>query len=45
MSKQGICGIISFKNIYKTFAEMLKAEGVKNMLPFLENRARSEKLQ
>lgn len=34
---QYIYGLISFKHIYKTFEEMLRFEGVKNMLPFLEN--------
>lgn len=34
---QYVYGLISFKHIYKTFEEMLRFEGVKNMLPFLEN--------
>lgn len=34
---QYIYGIISSKHLYKTFEEMLRNEGVKNMLPFLNN--------
>jgi len=34
---QYVYGLISFKHVYKTFEEMLRFEGVKNMLPFLEN--------
>lgn len=34
---QYIYGSISFKHVYKTFREMLIFEGVKNMLPFLED--------
>lgn len=30
-------GIVTFKHEYKTFETMLKVEGVKNMLPFLDD--------
>ncbi len=36
-NNQYIYGLISFKHVYRTFREMLSFEGVKNMLPFLEN--------
>ena len=32
-----IKGIVTFKHKYITFEEMLKSEGVKNMLPFLND--------
>ncbi|MBR1735121.1 MAG: ASCH domain-containing protein [Alphaproteobacteria bacterium] len=32
-----IKGIVTFKHRYTTFDEMLKSEGVKNMLPFLND--------
>lgn len=32
-----IKGIVIFKHEYSTFEEMLKSEGVKNMLPFLDD--------
>lgn len=34
---QYIFGTISFKHTYETFEEMLRKEGVSNMLPFLDN--------
>ena len=34
-----IKGIVIFKREYAKFEEMLKSEGVKNMLPFLDNAA------
>ena len=36
-SNDFIKGIVTFKHKYITFGEMLKSEGVKNMLPFLNN--------
>ena len=36
-SNDFIKGIVSFKHEYTTFEEMLKSEGVKNMLPFLND--------
>ena len=36
-SGEFIQGIVTFKHEYKTFAEMLRSEGVKNMLPFLND--------
>ena len=32
-----ISGIVTFKHEYKNFEEMLLAEGIKNMLPFLND--------
>ncbi len=32
-----ISGTVTFKHQYTTFEDMLKAEGVKNMLPFLDD--------
>lgn len=36
-SKDYVKGIVTFKHEYKTIREMLEAEGVKNMLPFLND--------
>ena len=44
-SSDFIKGIVIFKHEYSTFEEMLKLEGVKNMLPFLADDDLNEGIQ
>ena len=44
-SGEFICGFVIFKHEYNTFEQMLISEGVKNMLPFLNDENLKEAIQ